>query len=80
MGLPVVAAAARRRAIRAKRMLQWGHGLGAVDTGGGVFFGKDAVQLQWGHGLGAVDTRSASASGPACVPLQWGHGLGAVDS
>ena len=48
--------------------LQWGHGLAAVDGGGGVLWLAHGVLLQWGHGLAAVDgaTYSARASARTC--------------
>ena len=39
------------------RKLQWGHGLGAVDTNAAFRQVTGIAMLQWGHGLGAVDTR-----------------------
>ena len=41
---------------RILRWLQWGHGLGAVETAWGTACLPHTLQLQWGHGLGAVET------------------------
>ncbi len=40
-------------------MLQWGHGLAAVESRGAYLQGAYLQEaLQWGHGLAAVERRS----------------------
>ena len=61
-------------------VLQWGHGLAAVD---GAIRARRAFRasrwLQWGHGLAAVDGDETDDEDEPEGELQWGHGLAAVD-
>ena len=57
-------------------MLQWGHGLGAVDTHELWPTCVYVDPLQWGHGLGAVDTKVAKAQMTQSA-LESGRGDGA---
>ena len=66
-------------APRKGMVLQWGHGLAAVDGGHGRDKHARANQLQWGHGLAAVDGGFMWLVGVHLLSLQWGHGLAAVD-
>ena len=61
------------------RVLQWGHGLAAVDGCPAARRARVPAQLQWGHGLAAVDGPSRLKVGIPAHGLQWGHGLAAVD-
>ena len=53
-------------------MLQWGHGVEAVEEARPVQNADSG--LQWGHGVEAVEERYMSEP-----MLQWGHGDEAVE-
>ena len=73
--------ARRPRQRVAATILQWSHGLSAMDTkiaAGSIL--PDAA-LQWSHGLSAMDTptRVGLIYAPSMI-LQWSHGLSAMDT
>ena len=69
---------------RMPAVLQWGHGLSAVETVQrvGCLTELFRSRLQWGHGLSAVETedREPTARTAGIIGLQWGHGLSAVET
>ncbi len=60
-------------------VLQWGHGLSAVEIFAAVAAKQEAKTLQWGHGLSAVEIARSKIHVFAHPRLQWGHGLSAVE-
>ncbi len=61
-------------------MLQWGHGISAVEIISGLTCVRDGVQLQWGHGISAVEMEAwRRALQEMDDLLQWGHGISAVE-
>ena len=62
-----------------KRLLQWGHGISAVEFAQ-LHSGIAGLQmLQWGHGISAVEFCMPLCSVPSIGRLQWGHGISAVE-
>ena len=62
-------------------LLQWGHGVEAVETPPTHQPMLEALALQWGHGVEAVETsKRAQQNPPLQFGLQWGHGVEAVET
>ena len=57
-------------------VLQWGHGLGAVETSAIQSTTCFTNLLQWGHGLGAVETHDMSDWTPSQAGASMGPRLG----
>ena len=62
------------------RMLQWSHGLSAMDTGARPGSRRGGHELQWSHGLSAMDTKMRTTTWSTTKALQWSHGLSAMDT
>ena len=61
------------------QMLQWGHGLPAMEIPDADTVTVKEVLLQWGHGLPAMEIERLDAEGWKTELLQWGHGLPAME-
>ena len=65
---------------KASAVLQWGHGILAMDR----LIAKHGLplvqKLQWGHGILAMDRSSVQWPWVEHEMLQWGHGILAMDS
>src|SRR5260221_455809 len=61
-------------------ILQWGHGIAAVETPDAEFPNRLAARLQWGHGSAAVERPVQPAPLLLGLNLQWGHHVAAVET
>ena len=61
-------------------ILQWSHGLAAVETAQWISTVAITAALQWSHGLAAVETSCGRSWGWQTELLQWSHGLAAVET
>ena len=63
----------------AEKMVQWGHGVYAVEGADPTGTYNNILVLQWGHGVYAVEGWTAPATSTCLTSLQWGHGVYAVE-
>ena len=62
------------------QLLQWSHGLAAVETLTAATAPLTVRRLQWSHGLAAVETGRGPRPRTGRAYLQWSHGLAAVET
>ena len=62
-------------------ILQWSHGVAAVETTPLYASAARVTVFQWSHGVAAVETIHSSSRSPAMgASLQWSHGVAAVET
>ena len=67
-------------AFTAMPVLQWSHGLSAMDTRSSRTYQTSESGLQWRHGLSAMDTPGCVRCASRSMYLQWSHGFSAMDT
>ena len=61
-------------------LLQWSHGILAMDSSTRQSINSLDVALQWSHGILAMDRGALRVLEPDADGLQWSHGILAMDS